>query len=181
MRTCTLQTSPWVTNLLETEVYKEQIKLSLSLGDWRTWLKYCWCQIMSRSIAIIWYHTCSDDAIMGNRKSCDFLIHPVVCLIAIDRRETTLATVEDRSPYCPHSQKYNHCTLYKQLIFDHTLMRKGSVGRSCRPMDLKYFSCGVVHQGISRRVLRGAAYDPGHWTFYFVEGDLVEWLASLIP
>jgi hypothetical protein len=31
----------------------------------------------------------------------------------------------------------------------------------------------MVHQGISRRVLRGATYDPGHWTFYnFVEGDL---------
>jgi hypothetical protein len=28
----------------------------------------------------------------------------------------------------------------------------------------------MVHQGISRRVLRGATYDPGHWTFYFVEG-----------
>jgi hypothetical protein len=38
--------------------------------------------------------------------------------------------------------------------------------------DLKYFSCCMVHQGISRRVLRGATYDPGHWTFYFVEGDL---------
>jgi hypothetical protein len=25
----------------------------------------------------------------------------------------------------------------------------------------------MVHQGISRRVLRGATYDPGHWTFYF--------------
>jgi hypothetical protein len=33
--------------------------------------------------------------------------------------------------------------------------------------------------GISRRVLRGTTYDPRHWTFYFVEGDLVEWLASL--
>jgi hypothetical protein len=34
-------------------------------------------------------------------------------------------------------------------------------------LDLKYFSCGMVHQGISRRVLRGTTYDPGHWTFYF--------------
>jgi hypothetical protein len=24
-----------------------------------------------------------------------------------------------------------HCTLYKQLVFDHTLMRKGSVEHSC--------------------------------------------------
>jgi predicted class III extradiol MEMO1 family dioxygenase len=28
--------------------------------------------------------------------------------------------------------------------------------------DLKYFSCGMVHQGISRRVLRDTSYDPGH-------------------
>jgi hypothetical protein len=28
--------------------------------------------------------------------------------------------------------------------------------------DLEYFSCGMVHQGISRRVLRGTTYDPGH-------------------
>jgi hypothetical protein len=25
-----------------------------------------------------------------------------------------------------------HCTLYKQLVFGHTLMRKGSIGPSCR-------------------------------------------------
>jgi hypothetical protein len=31
---------------------------------------------------------------------------------------------------------------------------------------------GMVHRGISRRVLRDATYDPGHWTFYFIEGDL---------
>jgi hypothetical protein len=30
----------------------------------------------------------------------------------------------------------------------------------------------TVHQGISRRVLRGTTYDPGHWTFYFVDRDL---------
>jgi hypothetical protein len=46
-----------------------------------------------------------------------------------------------------------HCTLYKQLVFDHTLMRKDSVGRSCRVIGSKILSCGMVHQGISRRVL----------------------------
>jgi hypothetical protein len=30
-----------------------------------------------------------------------------------------------------------HCTLYKQQVFDHTLMRKGSVGRSCRAIGFK--------------------------------------------
>jgi hypothetical protein len=55
-----------------------------------------------------------------------------------------------------------HCTLYKQLVFDHTLMRKFSVGRSCRAIGYKTLSCGMVHQGIYRRVLRGATYDPGH-------------------
>jgi hypothetical protein len=50
--------------------------------------------------------------------------------------------------------------LYKQLVFDHTLMRKGSVGHSCRAIGSKILSCGMVHQGISRRVLRGATYDP---------------------
>jgi hypothetical protein len=54
------------------------------------------------------------------------------------------------------------CTLYKRLVFDHTLMRKGSVAAHVELYDLKYFSCGVVHQGISRRVLRGTTYDPGH-------------------
>jgi hypothetical protein len=36
-----------------------------------------------------------------------------------------------------------HCILYKQLVFDHTLMRKGSVSRSCRAMgslDVAWFS-----------------------------------------
>jgi hypothetical protein len=51
--------------------------------------------------------------------------------------------------------------------FDHTLMRKGSVVLSCRAKGSKYFSSGMVHQGIFRRVLRGTTYDPGHWTFYF--------------
>jgi hypothetical protein len=55
-----------------------------------------------------------------------------------------------------------HCTLYKQLVFDHTLMRKGSVGRSCRAIGSKILSCGMVHQGISRRVLRDTTYDHGH-------------------
>jgi hypothetical protein len=44
------------------------------------------------------------------------------------------------------------CKLYKQLVFDHTLMRKGSVGLSCRAMGSKILSCGMVHQGISRRI-----------------------------
>jgi hypothetical protein len=30
-----------------------------------------------------------------------------------------------------------HCILYKQLVFDHTLMRKVSVGRSCRAIGSK--------------------------------------------
>jgi hypothetical protein len=30
-----------------------------------------------------------------------------------------------------------HCTLYKQLVFDHTLVRKGSVGHSCRAIGSK--------------------------------------------
>jgi hypothetical protein len=60
-----------------------------------------------------------------------------------------------------------HCTLYKQLVFVHNLMRKGLVGRLCHLYvelwNLKYFSCGtgMVHQGISCRVLRVATYDPG--------------------
>jgi hypothetical protein len=41
-----------------------------------------------------------------------------------------------------------HCTLYKQLAFDHTLMRKGSVGRSYWAIWSKI----LVHQGISRYV-----------------------------
>jgi hypothetical protein len=49
-----------------------------------------------------------------------------------------------------------HCTLYKQLVFDHSLMRKGSVGRSCRAIGSKilqlwYGSLGDFSQG-----------DPGH-------------------
>jgi hypothetical protein len=63
-----------------------------------------------------------------------------------------------------------HCTLCKQLVFYYTLKRKGSVGRSCRATGSKIISCGMVHQGISCRVLRGATYDPGHWTFYFRRG-----------
>jgi hypothetical protein len=59
-------------------------------------------------------------------------------------------------------------TLYKQLVFDHTLMRKGSVGRLCRAIGSKILSCGMVHQVISRRVLRDAMYKPS----IFVEGDL---------
>jgi hypothetical protein len=30
-----------------------------------------------------------------------------------------------------------HCTLYKQLVFGYSLMRKGSVGRSCRAIGSK--------------------------------------------
>jgi hypothetical protein len=55
-------------------------------------------------------------------------------------------------PICV-SLRLFHCTLYKQIVFDHALMRKGSVGS-------KILSCGMVHQGIPRRVLRGATYDP---------------------
>jgi hypothetical protein len=36
--------------------------------------------------------------------------------------------------------------------------------------DLNNFSCGMVHQGISRRALRDTTYGPGH--SIFVEGDL---------
>jgi hypothetical protein len=64
-------------------------------------------------------------------------------------------------PICV-SLRLFHCTLYKHLVFEHTLMRKGSVGRSCRAIGYKILSCGVVRQEISRRVLRGATYDPGH-------------------
>jgi hypothetical protein len=64
-------------------------------------------------------------------------------------------------PVCV-SLRLFHCTLYKQLVFDHTLMRNGSVGRSCRAIGSKILSCGVVRQVISHRVLRGATYDPGH-------------------
>jgi hypothetical protein len=66
-----------------------------------------------------------------------------------------------------------HCTLYKQLVFDHTLMRKGSVGRSCRAIGSKILSCGVVHRG----------FLAGYWgalrttlviePSIFVEGGLV--------
>jgi hypothetical protein len=45
-------------------------------------------------------------------------------------------------------------------------MQKGSVGRSCRAIGSKILS-SMVHQVISHRVVRGATYDPGHWTFYF--------------
>jgi hypothetical protein len=39
-------------------------------------------------------------------------------------------------PICV-SLRLFHCTLCKQLVFDHTLMRKGSVGRSCRALGSK--------------------------------------------
>jgi hypothetical protein len=39
-------------------------------------------------------------------------------------------------PICV-SLRLFYCTLYKQLVFDHTLMRKGSVGRSCRAIGSK--------------------------------------------
>jgi hypothetical protein len=81
-----------------------------------------------------------------------------------------------------------HCTLYKQLVFDHTLMRKGSVGRSCRAMWSKILSCGMVHKGISRRVLGDTTCDPGHWTFYFcrrgfglVVGVVVLFVLAVLP
>jgi hypothetical protein len=64
-------------------------------------------------------------------------------------------------PICVRLRLFN-CTLYKQLVFDHTLMRKGSVGCSCGTIGSKILSCGMVHQGISHRVLRGTMYDPGH-------------------
>jgi hypothetical protein len=44
------------------------------------------------------------------------------------------------------------------------------------------------YQGISRRVLRGATYDPGHWTFYFctrgfdfVVSVLVRLMLAVLP
>jgi hypothetical protein len=39
-------------------------------------------------------------------------------------------------PICV-SLRLFHYTLYKQLVFDHTLMRKGSVGHSCRAIGSK--------------------------------------------
>jgi hypothetical protein len=39
-------------------------------------------------------------------------------------------------PICV-SLRLFRCTLYKQLVFDNTLMRKGSVGRSCRAIGSK--------------------------------------------
>jgi hypothetical protein len=45
-------------------------------------------------------------------------------------------------------------SLYIVLVFDHTLMRKGSVGCSCRAMGSKILSCGMVHQGIEGRYVR---------------------------
>jgi hypothetical protein len=39
-------------------------------------------------------------------------------------------------PICV-SLRLFYCTLYKQLVFDHTLMRKGSVGHSCRDIGYK--------------------------------------------
>jgi hypothetical protein len=39
-------------------------------------------------------------------------------------------------PICV-SLRLFHCALYRQLVFVHTLMRKGSVGRSCRAMGSK--------------------------------------------
>jgi hypothetical protein len=38
----------------------------------------------------------------------------------------------------------------------------GSLDRSCRAIGSKILSCGMVRQGISRRVLRGTTYNPGH-------------------
>jgi hypothetical protein len=74
-----------------------------------------------------------------------------------------------------------HCTLCRQLVFDHTLMRKGSVGRSCRAIGSKILSCGMVHHGISRRVLGGTPCGPGHWAFCFYRRGFGLWLASLFP
>jgi hypothetical protein len=46
-------------------------------------------------------------------------------------------------------------------------------GRSC--------SCGVVHQGISRSVLRGTTCDPGHWTFYFCRRGFGLMVGVVVP
>jgi hypothetical protein len=35
-------------------------------------------------------------------------------------------------------------------------------GSRAPAMGSKIFCCGMVHQGISRKELRGATYDPGH-------------------
>jgi hypothetical protein len=58
-----------------------------------------------------------------------------------------------------------------QSIWEHTLitsLRLSAFNISHAVHLCHVFSCSMmVHQEISHRVLSGATYDPGHWTFYF--------------
>jgi hypothetical protein len=49
-----------------------------------------------------------------------------------------VAGSDSRSIYCVNHLCFSSLiSLYKQLVFHHTLMRKGSVGRSCRAIGSK--------------------------------------------
>jgi predicted secreted protein len=61
-------------------------------------------------------------------------------------------------------------SLYKQLVFDHTLMRKGSVGRSCRDIGSKILSCGMVHQGDFSQGIEGHYVRPWSLNLLFRRG-----------
>jgi hypothetical protein len=50
----------------------------------------------------------------------------------------------------------------KNVNVHHSLNNKQR--ETCRAIGSKILSCGM---GISRRVLRGATYDPGHWNILF--------------
>jgi hypothetical protein len=59
-----------------------------------------------------------------------------------------------------------HCTLYNQLVFDHTPAKR-SVGRSCRAIGSKTLVVVWFTRGFLLGILWGATYNPGHRTFYF--------------
>jgi hypothetical protein len=66
----------------------------------------------------------------------------------------------------PRLPWYCHFTIqFNSALFNVVITGYISFDRTkhiTKAMGSKILSCGVVRQGISRRVLRGATYDPGH-------------------
>jgi hypothetical protein len=66
----------------------------------------------------------------------------------------------------------------RPLAYGNTASIKGtttSLDRESNPRPLAYGNTASIKGTTTlttRRALRGTTYDPGHWTFYFVEGDL---------
>jgi hypothetical protein len=74
------------------------------------------------------------------------------------------------------------CTVYNEINEEkhklvHTINRSPDRASNLRPLVY----CGMVHQGISRRVLRGNTYDPGHWTFYLCRRGFGLLVSIVVP